>query len=334
MKPKVLYNSQAIKRSITALFDGPPHSNRRIVLVAYIGRDYAKFLPDSQGIEIVCSPTAGATSAAAVSELQDAGAVVKFSDKLHMKVYWSANRGCLITSANLSNNALERGKLKEVGALMDAKSVDIDQLLKEAKPYPVTDENLRALKKREDKIKRAMASVGMRDPQNGFQYLDWYKSKAPTRDQWKLGWWEVGCDSSNAAKDVANTQYDRPAPANWLNVGKNQVNNDDWVLQFKVNLRKKKVDGSFAWMYVDHIVPVNKSERMYDEDYPLQAIQALPNSRCPHPPFSLTRKFTKAFKAAVAKHWTASTEEVESLIPSRQLLDDIALSMRPKAKPR
>jgi hypothetical protein len=330
MEPKVLYNSEAIKRCIRKLFDGAPHSKRRIVLVAYIGRDYAKFLPDPQGIEIVCSPTAGATSAAAVSELRDAGAAVKFSDKLHMKVYWSANRGCLITSANLSNNALERGRLKEAGVLIDAESVDIDQLLKEARPYAVTDANLESLKNREDKIKRAMASVGMREPHNRFQYLDWYQSKVSTRSEWKLGYWFEQCDSSNAARKISNTRY---GPTDWINVGKTQASDRDWLLTFKVDAQKQIVDDDLTWLYVDHIVPIGNNESMYEKDCPFQAIQVFPSSKCPHPPFALTGKFVKVFKTTIAKHWGASLES-ESLIPSRQLLDDIARSMRPKAKRR
>jgi len=39
--PEVLYNSAAIKQKINLLFDAPDKSDRRVALVAYIGRDYA-----------------------------------------------------------------------------------------------------------------------------------------------------------------------------------------------------------------------------------------------------------------------------------------------------
>jgi phosphatidylserine/phosphatidylglycerophosphate/cardiolipin synthase-like enzyme len=197
MVPKVLYNSGAIRKCIHSLLAKSLPSDRRVVLVAYIGQDYAKYLPDLRGIEIICSPTAGATSVAAVTELQEAKALIKFSDKLHMKVYWSAKRGCLITSANLSTNALGIKGLKEAGVLLDATAVNIDQLLKEAKPYAVTNPRLKQLKQGEDKFKRAMAAVGKREPQSGFQYLDWHKLKAVARTEWKLGYFEVTCDAAD-----------------------------------------------------------------------------------------------------------------------------------------
>jgi phosphatidylserine/phosphatidylglycerophosphate/cardiolipin synthase-like enzyme len=128
--PEVLCNSAKISARIRKLFEAPSSSDRRVVLVAYIGRNYAQFLPNVRGIEIVCSPTAGATSGFAVSELMASGAVMKFSDQLHMKVYWSAERGCLITSANLSANALQRGKLKEVGVFLNSKDVRYRRIAK------------------------------------------------------------------------------------------------------------------------------------------------------------------------------------------------------------
>src|SRR5580704_14011505 len=160
MAPKVLYNSGAIRTEIHKLFNKPSRLHRRVVLIAYMGQDHATYLPDPRGIEIVCSPTAGAASVRAVTELQEAKALIKFSDKLHMKVYWSAERGCLITSANLSRNALGIKGLKEAGVLLDATAVNIEQLLKEAMPYAVTDSRLKKLQLDEDKIKRAMAAVG------------------------------------------------------------------------------------------------------------------------------------------------------------------------------
>jgi hypothetical protein len=90
---KILYNSSEIGECIKQLMANPLDGQRRVVLVAHVGRDYASFLP--KDIEIVCSPTPGATRAEAVARLQGAGAKkIQFSDNLHMKVYWAHNRGC------------------------------------------------------------------------------------------------------------------------------------------------------------------------------------------------------------------------------------------------
>ena len=91
---KILYNSSEIGECIKQLMANPLDGQRRVVLVAYVGRDYASFLPNPKDIEIVCSPTPGATRAEAVAGLQRAGAKIQFSDNLHMKVYWAQNRGC------------------------------------------------------------------------------------------------------------------------------------------------------------------------------------------------------------------------------------------------
>jgi hypothetical protein len=84
MKPVVHYTSGELRLRIRKLFENPNASGRRVVIVAYVGVDYAKFLPNPKGIEIVCSPTPGATSAEAVQNLIKAGAKVWFSNQLHM----------------------------------------------------------------------------------------------------------------------------------------------------------------------------------------------------------------------------------------------------------
>jgi hypothetical protein len=327
MTPKVLYNSGAIRTEIHKLFDKPSRSDRRVVLVAYIGQDYAKYLPDPRDIEVICSPTPGATSVRAVTELQKAGARIKFSDQLHMKVYWSAERGCLITSANLSTNALGIKGLKEAGVLLDATAVNIDQLLREAQPYKVTDPRLKQLKEEEDKFKRAMAAVGRRGSQGGYQYLDWYNSEAVARTEWKLGYSDVPVNAAKAGKELVKLRYGRAAPVDWFGVTKTQVREDDWLLTFRVASGEEvEVLGSLGWMYVHHIVRIHKDDSAYDpndKDYRFQAIQALPNNRTPPPPFPLTPTFKTAFKAAVEK--VEASEETEgSLIPSKVLLDEIA----------
>ena len=115
---KILYGSEMIRAAIVDLFGKATKFDRRVVLVAYIGKDHAKFLLNPAGIQIVCNPTPGATSPIAVSELQQLGADIYFSDKLHMKVYWSQKKGCVITSANLSQNALGVRGLKEAGVFL------------------------------------------------------------------------------------------------------------------------------------------------------------------------------------------------------------------------
>lgn len=46
-----------------------------------------------------------------------------------MKVYWAERRATIITSANLSTNALGAGNLKEFGAFLRSGAIDIDGLI-------------------------------------------------------------------------------------------------------------------------------------------------------------------------------------------------------------
>lgn len=46
-----------------------------------------------------------------------------------MKVYWTKDMGAVITSANLSQNALGSGNLREVGVWLEPGQVDIDRIL-------------------------------------------------------------------------------------------------------------------------------------------------------------------------------------------------------------
>ena len=140
---EILYTTSAIRNAIRELFSDP--KRRRVAIVAFVGADAEAFLPYPQGLELVCWPKAGATDADVISRLIQRGASVKFSDSLHMKVYWAAGKGAIITSANLSDSALGSERLKELGIKVPAKSVDIDRLLLQADSRAVKKSELSKL---------------------------------------------------------------------------------------------------------------------------------------------------------------------------------------------
>jgi hypothetical protein len=84
--PRVLYTAGEIHSHLKALFSSPLPGDRRVALVAYLGADAPQLLPHPRQVQIVCSPEPLATSHVAVQKLQARGAVVRFSDRLHMKV--------------------------------------------------------------------------------------------------------------------------------------------------------------------------------------------------------------------------------------------------------
>jgi hypothetical protein len=175
---------------------------------------------------------------------------MRFSDKLHMKVYWSEKRGCVITSANLSANAFGVRGLKEAGVLMEPNIVDIDELLKEAQPYAVTEPRIERLRRDEERYEDAMASIGKRETDDGFEYLDWYKLRPAARTEWKLGDYDDDYGVADAARKRIKAEYNLDEPANYLGVSKGSVRKKDWLLQFRYDYKKKKVIGSFNWMQV------------------------------------------------------------------------------------
>src|SRR4030043_394789 len=100
---QILYSSAEIHAGIKRLFSEPSPHDRRIALVAYVGSDGESYLPHPNGLRVICSPSAGGTDPETLRRLMKRGARVEFSDALHMKVYWSRNRGCIIASANASS---------------------------------------------------------------------------------------------------------------------------------------------------------------------------------------------------------------------------------------
>jgi hypothetical protein len=320
MKPVVHYTSGELRLRIRKLLENPKASGRRVVIVAYIGVDYAKFLPNPRGIEIICSPTPGATSAEAVQKLIAAGARVCFSDRLHMKVYWAQKIGCLITSANLSDNALGINSLKEMGILVDAAVVDIDCLLREAKPYPAK-RKLEWLRREGEKVKLAMAKTGRRVLYDPKGYADWYKDNR-VRKPWKVVCWEGDVEPAEAAREFVHKNFDRSGPWDWLNVDKHPVRKGDWLLTFTW---AKGQAQSLGWVYVDRVVPVRKLEDgVYEEDFPFQAVQAEEPTRYDAPPFSLGHKFAKALTRAIKKVGVEKVEKSNYATPPRALLDALA----------
>jgi hypothetical protein len=321
MKPVVHYTSGELRLRVRKLFENPKASGRRVVIVAYIGVDYAKFLPNPRGIEIVCSPTPGATSAEAVQKLIAAGARVWFSDRLHMKVYWAQKIGCLITSANLSDNALGMNGLKEMGILVDAAMVDIDRLLKEAKPYPAK-KKLEWLRKEGEKVKLAMAKAGRRVLYDPKGYADWYTDSPKVRKAWKLVCWEGYAKPAEAAREFVSKNFDRSGPWDWFNVDKHQVRKGEWLLGFtwtKGHARR------LGWLYVDRVVPVRKLEHgAYEEDFPFQAFQADEPIRYDAPPFGLGHKFARALTKAIKKVGVEKMGKSNYATPPRALLDALA----------
>ena len=315
-KPRVLYSSSEIHACIKSIFADPHEKDRRVAVVAYVGKHGDSYLPHPRGLRVICNPSAGATNPDALRSLIKHGATVEFSDALHMKVYWSRQRGAVITSANASSSALGVSGLKEAGIWLPPGMVNIDRMLKYARPRRLTPRELRKLDVQTRRFaKRIGGAFVVREPAP--EFLEWYKS--PHRTLWKINWSDerVGGNSS-VAKEETLAEYGLKQPHTWVCTAKGHVKPNEWLLSFV--LRKKKVT-DVEWKYVDFLVKISpKEKRFYFREWPYHAVQVYPLSKYPTPPFRLTSRFRRAFSRACARYTFDSIKAARSDRPSLKLL--------------
>jgi hypothetical protein len=275
-------------------------------------------LPNPRGIEVICSPTPGATSYDGLIALNEAGAILRFSDGLHAKVYWTESEGCLITSANLSKSALAVDGLVEAGVVLNSADVDIDRLIKEASPHRPTKVEMERLRQGERPFRVALAKMGLREKRSA-SFVDWYESDV--REPWKLGWWSGPATLATAARQASAELFGSSKAANWINCANGQMSPNEWVLMFKlVGARVSQID----WLYVDHVVRVSENDtRAYEEDYPMQAFQAYGLRSYPQPPFRLDSAFRDALQASATKFGATRIENLFALEPPKTLIREI-----------
>lgn len=129
---QILRHSHAIRSRLRQLFSESTRGRRRVIIVAYVGRDAPRILPDYADVELYCWRQPGATDPNALARLcePDHGARIFLCDGLHMKLYWVDGIGSIITSANLSNRALGERTLHEFGVFLPSPDgIDIDAVV-------------------------------------------------------------------------------------------------------------------------------------------------------------------------------------------------------------
>jgi len=310
---KILYNSSDVHKAIKQIFKSP--NQRRVAVVAYIGINADKYLPNPTGIQIICCPEPGATSPEGIRKLLKRKAIIQFSDGLHSKVYWSTN-GCIITSANISDRALGCHPQQETGVLIDSRKLNIDRLIAEAKPYEISGSMMDNLSREDRRIKKILSSKKTNKCIKR-QFKEWYES--PYREPWKLGWWSKSeLEASKSAKKVCKAIYNTSSPEDFLDLAKNQACTDDWLLTFETTNGKIK---QIRWMYIDFIDKVDSNDKKaYEEEYSFQAIQVHKLNHYPPPPFHLSREFINAFKKAAKKYGVEKIENCNDITPANRLL--------------
>lgn len=323
-KIAVLYSSAEIHAKIKHLFGQPGRGDRRVAIVAYVGSDGEAYLPHPKGLRVICSPSPGGTDPDTLRRLIQRGAVVKFSDGLHMKVYWSRHRGCLITSANASSSALGARGLKEAGVWFSPGIVDVDKLIRYARPRKLTPGELRKLDRKTREHTKNIKDGDMRN-RRAPDFLTWYGR--PHHSDWKLAW--AGTEVSGTArvaKEQTLGEYGRKEPFTWWSVGRDRVRRNDWLLSFMFTNGGVR---SVEWMYVDFLVKITpRDKRFYSRKRPFHAVQVHARSKYPLPPFRITPDFRKALNRAIKRFTDDKIIEAKSDVPPLRLLKLIAEEMK------
>lgn len=310
---RILKNSNEVRHGITDLMK--PSGNRRVAIVAFVGLDADAYIPKPAGVEIICWPRAGGTNPTAIRRLLRNGADVRFADNLHMKVYWAKGRGAIISSANLSTNALGAGGLKEIGVRLPSSAINIDKLMESVKPYKWTKRKIDELEIEHRKLNAGRQRKNERGER--VEYQEWYSDQA--RAPWKFGWWDEWGAFGAEAKNIARSYYNKKSPHDFVSASRHgDYRKNDWILTFRL---KRPGPPNVKWLFVEEVIPTSRRDvKAFDPDYPFQAIQMNPAKCCPAPPFILTRDFKMSLRKACASFGIEKLMKLPSVIPPTELL--------------
>jgi hypothetical protein len=242
---------------------------------------------------------AGATNPNTLRQLIKEGARVEFVDSLHMKVYWAKARGAVITSANLSTNAMGAGGLKEAGVLLGPKALNMARMLMQLKRRRAEPE----LRKLDRLHKEFHRRVGWKGPHRSTRsYADWFDS--PERERWKIFFYSTtSFDLSEAATQEIQRDFNKKAQE-WIWSESPKVAENDWILSgYSSRGRLVKLN----WMFTDRVFRVPRSDPNYDRDFPYEVIQIHGLKHYPPPPFLIGHRVRQCLNNVLQKKIESET---------------------------
>ncbi len=305
-------SSREVREAISDLMGS--RNARRVAITAFVGDGARAFIRRPKGVEIVCWPKAGGTNPLELRRLKKAGASILFADRVHRKLYWASKRGAVITSANLSTNALGAGDLKEFGVQLPAASIAIDDVIRSLRARRFNRREMERLEREHRKL--AAGKQSSYHKIDRVSYSEWFE--LPVRPEWKLGWWDTTGSVSTSAKEIARTDFNQRSPHTFISCRKNDYREADWILSFRLTPK-----GAIApeWIYVDFMVRVPRNEKnAYFEDYPYQAVQVATPRHYPSPPFAITKAFRRALREASISFGINRLENLRSVVAPGKFL--------------
>ena len=302
-----LYDAAAMRKAIAHLFDKQHHQRRRIACVAYVGQDCRKFIPHPKGVEVYCWPQVGATNPDGIQSLVDAGAIVWFVDQLHTKVYWTDGVGCIVGSANLTNNALfGDGRLVEFGlALNQSAAVDIDKLTHVGSRRRATPELIQELRTKTDLFNQRL---GVRRRGRGSDvrsFGDWLALRAGSRPSWKIGYGVREWEGSSTAEGALEAQGIRGDDQTYAAAKEGQYAIGDWILFWYPDY-----EDWVEWMIVTDEMPLATSDSARHEGYSRAILQV--GELTATPPFKPDRRLQRAIGRAIRQYGADRIQNEES----------------------
>jgi hypothetical protein len=308
-----------------------PGRRKRVVAVAFVGRDALRFLPSPRGIEIYCWPKAGGTNPDAVRQLLAAGAIVEFVEHLHMKLYSSVDGGAVIGSANLTDNALGERGLIECGVYVGKGFVDAHSLLKKLEIVGDFDARLRRLYKehvafyqRNPFTKTRKRGVVAVRSLPSLPFIEWYEGGA-SKQPWRWGWYD---EDNSAPSDTTSRLADETGSGKyWRVLGverQNILSPNEFTMNLLVQGRangRVKI-GRPSWWIPEICI---KSSSKSWKDYPfLWFAQTAPSADL-RPPFDeRDPAFVKALRKTIDDFGGVNVIYTEPRVPKAAFLQALA----------
>jgi len=287
MTNQFLENSGEIRSSLLDLFSS---SKQKYAVVAFIGKNAIEYLPSNiNNTTVVCWPKAGGTNPEGIRRLINVGVTVKFCDYLHSKIFWCESKGLIVSSSNLSDNALGDSGLIEFAVRINDPNYDFySKVLNpiNEKLRDVSDEELNKLDIENNQFNRHN-NIKLSDNLKLKNYSEWYKSKH--RQNWKIIWYS---EPSEADEIMKSEVFEKFSVTKWKNdndVSPDIFSEGDIAFQFRMNEDVGTIPrANGRWLYVDMVTTNNK----------IIQVSELENISLP---FAIDSNFNKAFKKAFSE---------------------------------
>ena len=273
----------------------------RQIAVAFVGKDWIKFISNPESIEfVILSPTLGTNPNAVIELVNKIGwHKVYFLDELHAKIYLG-QRVAIVGSANLTRNGLSGKLLTELCVSLQnpVELAEISRIISDWRKraemqYPKENDKKEKLHQLTALWRSAIAHGIAPFPKKGtISFADF--ELLSTEDFYVVWWQPFEAKYSPDLEKIEGRIDDEVHFA-----VRDRVKKNTWVLMWRITEKSKPHKGTRPyWLYIHDVF--SNGIINTDYDYPQCAIQQN-NLKLPPQPFKLTEKVISAFKNVVAE---------------------------------